>query len=152
VTSPVSRRGAHDLVLSAFTFDNVPTMEKKISLLTALKRPLNDGGHIVNLVSAPEIYVNEWTSFSTKNFPENRQAQSGDKVSIVMLDVGDPRPIEDILCTDGDYREAYERAGLVPVSTRRPLAKPTEPFAWVSETTIAPWVIYGLAPVSRSSA
>lgn len=136
--------GTYDLVLSAFTFDNIPTMEKKIALLTSLKRLLKDDGRIVNLVSSPDIYLNEWASFSTKDFPANRTAQSGDKVLIVMLDVEDRRPVEDILCTDFDYHDAYRRAGLAPIATYRPLAKPTEAYSWVSETTIAPWVIYVL--------
>jgi hypothetical protein len=131
-------------VLSAFTFDNVPTLEKKIALLTSLERVLADGGRIVNLVSSPDIYVNEWASFTTKDFPANRIAASGDKVRIVMLDVEDRRPVEDILCTDLDYQDAYQRSGLVAVGTYRPLAKPGEAYAWVSETTIAPWVIYVL--------
>jgi SAM-dependent methyltransferase len=135
---------SYDLVLSAFTFDNIPALEKKVAVLSAMKRLLVYGGHIVNLVSSPEIYVNEWASFSTKDFPANRSAQSGDKVLIVMLDVEDKRPVEDILCTDDDYREAYERSGLRLIETHRPLAKPDEPHAWVSETTIAPWVIYVL--------
>ena len=136
--------GTYDLVLSAFTFDNIPTMEKKIALLASLNRLLKDGGRIVNLVSAPDIYVNEWASFSTKDFPANRTAQSGDKVLIVMLDVEDRRPVEDILCTDDDYQEAYRQAGLTPIATHRPLAKPAEAYSWVSETTTAPWVIYVL--------
>lgn len=136
--------GAFDLVLSAFTFDNVPTMEKKIALLTDLKRLLKDDGRIVNLVSSPDIYLNEWASSSTKDFPANRAARGGDKMLIVMLDVEDRRPVEDILCTDADYQNAYRHAGLVPIETCRPLAKPTEPYPWVSETTIAPWVIYVL--------
>jgi SAM-dependent methyltransferase len=139
--------GIYDLVLSAFTFDNIPTMERKIALLSSLKRLLKGGGRIVNLVSAPDIYLNEWASFSTKDFPENRTARSGDKVLIVMLDVEDRRPVEDILCTDYDYHESYKRAGLMPIETYRPLAKPNEAHSWVSETTIAPWVIYVLGPV-----
>src|SRR5437867_1614206 len=126
--------GTFDLVLSAFTFDNVPTIERKIALLSGLKLLLNGGGRIVNLVSAPEIYVNEWASFSTRDFPQNRAARSGDKVLIVMLDVEDRRPVEDILCTDRDYHAAYERAGLTPIRTYRPLGKPTEGYPWVSET------------------
>ncbi|MCG8458227.1 MAG: class I SAM-dependent methyltransferase, partial [Holophagales bacterium] len=134
----------YDLVLAAFTFDNVPTMEKKVRLFQALKNLLKDDGCIVSLVSSSEIYVNEWVSFSTESFPENRAAKSGDKVRIVMLDVEDQRPVEDILWTDEAYREVYRRAGLAPIQVHRPLAEPTEPFAWVSETTIAPWVIYVL--------
>ena len=135
---------SYDLVLSAFTFDNIPTMEKKVQLLKGLKGLLNEKGCIVNLVSSPEIYINEWASFSTKEFPENRFAKSGDKVYIVMLDVDDSRPVEDILWSDQDWRETYRRAGLKLVNRYRPLARLDDGYQWVSETRIAPWVIYVL--------
>lgn len=61
-----------------------------------------------------------------------------------MLDVEDRRPVEDILCADEDYREVYKRAGLASLKTYKPLAKGTETHSWVSETAIAPWVIYVL--------
>lgn len=138
--------GAYDLVLSAFTFDNIPTMEQKVRLFKSLKRLLNRNGCIVSVVSSPEIYVNEWASFSTKNFPENRTAKSGQKVSIVMLDVDDSRPVEDIIWMDQDYHETYKLAGLLPVDIYKPLANKNEPYKWVSETTVAPWVIYVLRP------
>lgn len=134
----------YDLILSAFTFDNIPTAEKKVRLFQGLKRLLSTGGRIVNLVSSPEIYVNEWASSSTKDFPENRGAQCGDKVRTVMLDVDDRRPVEDILWTDEGYQDVYERAGLISIKTYQPLTKRTEPFPWVNETTRAPWVIYVL--------
>jgi SAM-dependent methyltransferase len=134
----------YDLVFSAFTFDNVPAMEKKVALFRSLRLLLKDHGRVVNLVSTPDIYLNEWASFSTRDYPENRNARSGDKVHIVMLDVEDRRPVEDVLWTDEDYQAVYERAGLTPLQTYRPLAKHTEAFPWVSETTIAPWAIYVL--------
>jgi SAM-dependent methyltransferase len=136
--------GTYDLVLSAFTFDNIPTMEKKAALLGAMGLLLKDSGRIVNLVSAPEIYINEWASFSTRDFPENRTARSGDTVRIVMLDVEDRRPVEDIFWTDDAYAETYGLAGLRTIETHRPLAEPGEASSWVSETTISPWVIYVL--------
>ncbi len=136
--------GAFDLVLSAFTFDNMATLERKESALVSLKRLLGEGGCIVSVVSSPEIYVNEWASFSTRDYPENRVACSGDRVFIVMLDVTDRRPVEDILCTDEDYQTLYRRAGLSVVETLRPLATGTEPIEWKSETDSAPWVIYVL--------
>ena len=70
-----------DLILAAFTFDNVPT-DRKHSLFGALRRLLAPDGRIVNLVSAPEIYLHEWASFSTKDFPTNRSARTGDTVLI----------------------------------------------------------------------
>jgi SAM-dependent methyltransferase len=135
---------AYDLILSAFTFDNIPTREQKVALFRSLRSLLRPRGRIVNLVSSPEIYFHEWASFSTKDFPANRLARCGEKVEIVMLDVEDRRPVEDILWTDEGYREVYAHAGLTSVETYRPLARADEPYSWVSETAIAPWVIYVL--------
>ncbi len=136
--------GTFDLVLSAFTFDNIPTLERKAELFRDLGNLLDREGRIVNLVSSPEIYTHEWASFTTRDFPENRTARSGERVKIVMLDVPDRRPVEDILCTAEDYAEVYRRAGLVTVATHRPLATSDEPFPWVNEASIAPWTIYVL--------
>jgi ubiquinone/menaquinone biosynthesis C-methylase UbiE len=133
-----------DLVLSAFTFDNIPTEELKMLNLSAIRGVLRPGGVMINLVSSPEIYVNEWASFTTRDFPENRNASSGDPVKIVMKDVEDSRPVEDVLYTDESYRDIYQRSGLRVLKAYRPLAEESEPFDWISETTIAPWVIYVL--------
>lgn len=135
--------GAYDLVLCAFTFDNVPAKEKAL-LFKSLNRLLAPQGRMVNVVSAPEIYIHEWTSFSTKDFPGNKTAKSGGKVFIVMLDVNDNRPVEDVLWTHHDYLETYDRAGLVPVTVHRPLGNQTEPYRWVNETKISPWAVYVL--------
>jgi len=139
------RGRSFDLVLCAFTFDNVPTATKR-TLFEGLRRLLAEDGRVVNLVSAPEIYVNEWTSFSTKDFMENAAARSGDVVRIRMLDVPDGRPVEDVFWTEDDYREAYAAAGLEVLEIHRPLGKPTDPFTWISETRVSPWTIYVLAP------
>jgi SAM-dependent methyltransferase len=138
------RDKAFDLVLSVFTFDNIPTMQKKVALFTDLGNLLNEGGKIISLVSSPDIYTHEWASFTTRDFPENKFARSGDKVKIIMTDVTDRRPVEDIIWSDEDYRKVYEQAGLTLVHTCRPLAREDEPFTWVNETRIAPWVVYVL--------
>ena len=136
--------GGFDLVLSVFTFDNIPTAEKKVTLFGALGRLLAADGAIVSVVSSPEIYTHEWASFTTKDFPENRVARTGDRVRIVMTDVEDRRPVEDVIWEDEAYRDVYVRAGLECVKTHMPLAKEDEPYEWVNETRIAPWVIYVL--------
>jgi SAM-dependent methyltransferase len=135
---------SYDLILSAFTFDNIPTGEKKMTLFQKLGNLLDAGGKIINLVSSPEIYLHEWASFSTKNYPENKFARSGDKVKIIITDIGDNRPVEDIVWTDESYGETYRQAGLELVKTYKPLAKESEPYKWVNETRLAPWVIYVL--------
>lgn len=132
--------GTFDLVLSAFTFDNIPQAEKAAHL-GGLERLLSHEGRIVNLVSTPEIYTHEWASFSTRDFPENREARSGDVVRIVMTDVTDRRPVEDVVCSKTAYREIYVEVGLVVVASHEPLGRADEPFPWVNETRVAPWRI-----------
>jgi SAM-dependent methyltransferase len=135
----------YDLAISVFTFDNIPARKTKISLFNELKSALNNDGIIINLVSSPEIYTHEWASFTTKDFPENRNAKSGDKVKIIMTDVEDRRPVEDIIWFDDAYRDVYLNSGLKLLETMKPLADENESFDWINETKIAPWVIYVLS-------
>ena len=137
-------RKSFSLIQSAFTFDNIPGMDTKVRLFRDLRALLKPDGIIVNIVSAPEIYCNEWASFSTKDFPENRNAKPGDPVKIITTDFEDRSPAVDILWPHESYLEVYRRAGLEIVEVRKPLAKGDEPYRWVSETRIAPWVIYAL--------
>jgi ubiquinone/menaquinone biosynthesis C-methylase UbiE len=130
-----------DAVLCAFPFDNIAGFDTKVRLFRALRRVTAAQGRIFNLVSSAEIYVHEWASFTTKDFPENRRAKPGDVVRIITTDFGDRRPCEDIFWPDESYREVYAEAGLNVVAMHKPLATGEESFAWISETTIAPWVI-----------
>jgi SAM-dependent methyltransferase len=134
---------AFDLVLSAFTFDNIPGAIKA-RIFCDLGKLLTPNGTIVSVVSSPEIYTHEWASFTTKDFAENAAAHSGDVVRIVVTDHQDRRPVEDIVWTDESYRAVYKEAGLEAIHVFKPLAKGDEPYTWVSETKIAPWVIYVL--------
>jgi SAM-dependent methyltransferase len=138
--------GAYDLVLAAFTFDNIggKNNDNKVRILRDLGRLLKQDGKIVQIVSRPEIYSHEWASFSTKDFPENKEAKSGDRVRIVVTDHADPRPVEDILWTDEAYREVFEEARLRLLQKYEPLAREDEPYGWVSERQIAPWAVYVL--------
>jgi SAM-dependent methyltransferase len=140
-----------DLVLSAFTFDNIPGWELKVRLFRNLGQMLAGSGKLVSIVSAPEIYTHEWASFTTKKYPENRTAKTGDVVRIVTTDLIDSRPAEDILWTHEDYVEVYRRAGLDLVAKHQPLATGDEPYRWVSETHTAPWVIYVLGRASQNN-
>ena len=133
-----------DLILSALTFDNIPTRARRIRLLDSLAGLLASRGRFVNLVSAPELYLHEWVSLSPEAFPENRQAREGDRVRIVILDGADRRPVDDILWTDEGYRILYDQVGLVPVEVHKLLGRPGEVQEWRSETRISPWTIYVL--------
>ena len=131
-----------NLILSAFTFDNIPTWTKKRKILTDLAVLLQDHGVFINLVSNPEIYVNEWASFSTKDFPGNRKAKTGDIVKIINTAIADARPVKDILWTEKDYHRVYAQTGLRVITMHKPLADGTEPYLWKNETRLPPWCIY----------
>lgn len=136
-------RHAYDLALAVFTFDNIPGENHRVRLLHELRARLKSDGVIVLVDSTPELYLNEWASFSTAvSCPSNRTARAGDVVYTVMLDVEDRRPVEDILWLDEDYRTAFDRAQLRLMETYRPLGRTDEPYQWVNETRVAPWVIY----------
>src|SRR5215831_1819951 len=135
--------GSLDVILAAFTFDNMPT-DQKADALSGLRDLLAPNGALFLVVSSPAIYVNEWASFSTRDFPENRRACDGDRVRIVMLDVPDRRPVEDVFCTDAHYQRLLESARLRVLDAYSPLATGKEATQWVSETSTAPWTIYAL--------
>jgi SAM-dependent methyltransferase len=139
--------GSFDVILAAFTFDNMPN-EAKADALRALRTLLAPDGCLLLVVSSPAIYVNEWASFSTRDFPENRHARDGDRVRIVMLDVHDHRPVEDVFCTDAHYRRLFDISGLRVLDVHSPLATGKEATRWVSETKTAAWTIYVLDSVT----
>lgn len=137
--------GRYNLVQSVFTFDNIPGWQTRIAILKALSVLLCASGKLICLDSNPKIYTHEWASFTTKHFPENKSARTGDIVKIIMTDVDDQRPVEDILWTEADYYRLFDLAGLQPEATYKPLGSDNEPYAWVTEKEIAPWFIFVLA-------
>jgi len=143
------KRNYYDLIFAGFTFDNIPIAENRINILKGLSKILANDGCIVLLDSTPEIYVNEWASFSTKDFPENKHAKSGGKVKTIMTDVEDKRPVEDFIWFHNDYLELFRKTSLELIETCKPLGKKTEPINWVNETSIAPWIIYVLKKSSK---
>jgi SAM-dependent methyltransferase len=135
----------YDLVQSIFTFDNIPGWKNRANILSGLRDLLKRSGKIICLDSTPELYTNEWASFSTKDFPENWKAKTGDIVRDIMLDVDDRRPVEDIFWTVEDYHLLFEKAGLVTDAIYKPLGQKDEPYKWISELKTAPWMIFVLS-------
>lgn len=101
-----------DLVQSIFTFDNIPGWDNRTNILKGLRDLMKPTGRMICLDSTPELYVNEWASFTTKDFPENLTAKTGEIVRDIMLDVDDRRPVEDIFWSMEDYNKLFSLAGL----------------------------------------
>lgn len=133
---------SYDLVTAIFPFDNIAGDELRLRLMDQLAGLLDRGGVLLLLASAPELYLHEWVSFTTRDFPENRSARSGDHVRIVIREADDARPVDDLIWFDEDYRALFERARLRVLATQQPLGRDDEPYAWVSETRVSPWLIY----------
>ncbi len=131
----------YDLILAVFPFDNIAPIELKTSVLAALRSLLSSQGCLINVCAAEAVYHHEWLSFSCRDFPENRQAKNGDQVWAIMNDGPDRRPIADTLWTEESHHQVYRDAGLTLIATHRPLGTTSEPFAWISETTVSPWII-----------
>jgi SAM-dependent methyltransferase len=141
--------GQFDLVQSVFTFDNIPGWENRINILKGLGNLMKSDGKMICLDSTPELYISECASFTTKNFPENRYAKTGDIVRCIMHDVEDKRPVEDIFWSESDYEIMFNLAGLEIEAIYKPLGYDDEPFEWVSEKEIAPWMIFVLKKMKR---
>ncbi|TSA38727.1 MAG: class I SAM-dependent methyltransferase [Porphyromonadaceae bacterium] len=131
-----------DLIQSIFTFDNIPGWENRTQILVSLHDLMKPTGRMICLDSTPELYTNEWASFTTKDFPENWHAKTEDLVRDIMLDVEDRRPVEDIFWTESDYHKLFDLAGLEIEETYKPLGRDNEPYTWISEKEIAPWIIF----------
>ena len=144
-------RRRFDLILSAFAFDNIADAAWRVTLLRRLRELLTPTGCIVLLGSTPEIYWHEWASFTTTAFPENRAARGGENVRIVMKDVADSRPVVDVIWYHDDYKRLFADSGLAIVSEHRPLGRSDEPYGWVSETSVPPWVVYVVRPLPRDA-
>ena len=132
-----------DVILSAFAFDSIPDPAWRAEVMRRLTALLRPEGCLILLGSTPEIYLREWASFTTAEaFPENRTARSGDRVRTIMKDVPDARPVVDLVWFPEDYQRLFDAAGIRISEEHRPLGRADEPYAWVNETTVAPWVIY----------
>ena len=95
-------------------------METKVRLFTRPARAAQTGRHPGEHRSSPEIYVNEWAPFSTKDFPENHIAKPGDTVKTITMDFADRTPCLDIYWPHESYLK-FSRAGFEIVEMRKPL-------------------------------
>jgi len=61
-----------------------------------------------------------------------------------MKDVEDDRPVVDLVWFHQDYLNLFAAAELDLFAYFTPLGQKDEPYVWLTETSIAPWVIYVL--------
>ena len=69
-----------ELVLSEMPFDNMSTEDEKVRTLVEMSRVLKPGGMKILVAASRDLYLHEWVSWSSADFPENQNAKSGDPV------------------------------------------------------------------------
>jgi SAM-dependent methyltransferase len=136
-----------DLVHSAFPYESIASLERIVGILRQLSGLMKDDGIYICVEPTPDLYTKEWASFTTAAFDANRYAGSGDTVEIAFRS-RPSKPVTDILWTDGDYRTAFDAAGLAVDEAHRPLGRPEDGVDWMSEAHVAPFVIYVLSKSS----
>jgi hypothetical protein len=62
-----------------------------------------------------------------------------------MKDVQDDRSVVDLVWFHQDYVDLFASAELDPIAHYTPLGREDEPYEWLTETSVAPWVIYVLS-------
>jgi hypothetical protein len=65
-----------------------------------------------------------------------------------MKDVDDKRPVTDIIWYEDDYTYLVQKSGFYLCDICYPLGKPEEPYNWINEENIPPWVIRVLSKSS----
>jgi SAM-dependent methyltransferase len=134
--------GSFPIVLICWALDNVHARDEKLVILDRLRRLMPGDGILILVASTPELYTHEWLTLTTEAYRDNWRARPGDGVRISIRQTGDDRPYEDTLFGDADYRALFEESGLEVLAAHRPLGLVDEPCDWISELTVAPWVIY----------
>ena len=65
-----------------------------------------------------------------------------------MKDIPDSRPVIDLVWFHPDYLSLFDSSGLKLIEQYLPLGREDEPYGWLTETSIAPWMIYVVAKES----
>ncbi len=124
-----------DLVLCSFVLLEIGEKDEMLNTVQEIHRVLKEGGTFISISASDHTYHHEWLTLNT-NFPENKNITSGSKVKIEFRDIN--LTIDDYFWTEKDYREIFQKAGLVVTDVHNPLGKEDDGYEWKNEKTISP--------------
>lgn len=124
-----------DLVFCSFVLLEIATKDEMLNTVREIHRVLKKGGVFISISASDHTYHHEWLTLNT-DFPENKNITSGSKVKIEFRDIN--LTIDDYFWTEKDYREIFQKAGLVVVEVHNPLGKEDDGYEWRDEKTISP--------------
>ncbi len=130
-----------DLIMLSFVLMEISSLKEIAQILTGLKKILSFNGKVVIIAASNSLYHGQWKSIDT-NYPQNKQASSGDIVKVFLKDY--KLEISDYLWTEEDCELLFYQAGLKVLEKLLPLAKSNDG-EWEDELTTPPFVIYILA-------
>jgi len=113
----------------------ISTKDEILNIVREIHRVLKKNGIFISISASDHTYNHDWLTLNT-NFPENKNIASGAKVKIEFRDIN--LTIDDYFWTEKDYREIFQKAGLVVVEVHNPLGKDDDGYEWKDEKIISP--------------
>lgn len=128
----------YDFVFSGYVLFEIGSEEEMVTHLQEANRVMKDDGIFIALTGSQDMYTKNWYGYNT-DYPENKNLKSGDLAKIQLCDA-DMEYI-DFYWTEADYRKFFEKAGFELMEMHYPLGHENEPFPWMDEKYISPFVI-----------
>lgn len=128
----------YDLVFSGYVLFEIGSEEEMVSHLQEANRVMKDDGVFIALTGSEHMYSKTWYGYNT-DYPENKNLKSGDLAKIRLCDAD--MDYIDFYWTEDDYRHFFETAGFEILEMHYPLGQDSEPFPWIDERTVSPFLI-----------
>ena len=136
-------KGQHfDLVLSQLVLVEIDSLIKLRAMLKEQFEALKPGGILIQSTTSDAFLHHSWLSIDTTH-PKNKKVSNGEAGKITLIN----RKLElDSYHWDESFlMKEFKRAGFNPLTVHQPLGEKSDPYHWVSETTVSPYRIFVLA-------
>ena len=134
---------SYDFAFSSHVLIMIPTKTELDKSFREIYRILKKDGIYIAVTGNEYMHAadKDWVSYKT-DFIENFNVKSGDKVKLVIRDVG--ATFYDYNWTHQDYIDSINKSGFKVLKIHSPLGKDTDGYKWRSEKETSPYIIYVL--------
>lgn len=132
------------MIFCSFAFLEMATKNEMQIAFNEIYRTLQTNGNFIMATASPEMFdvKNQWVSIDN-NYPENLEPYSGKICKIKLKDIN--LELLDYYWSDDDYIQIAATSGFTCKEIIRPTVKDLPKqiaIDWLSETTVAPYVIF----------
>lgn len=131
--------GTYDLVFSGWVLFELGTEQAIVAYLKEAARVLKPEGRFVAVTGSQDMFSKDWLIYGT-DYPENQNPQSGKLCKVFSRDV--TIAFTDYYWSEADYQRLFKEAGFRLLEVHYPLGKEGEGYAWRSEKSHSPYVIF----------